>query len=305
MVRRGANVTAFIRYNSRGEQGLLAHLSPDVRREIRVLTGDLKDFDAVARAIKGQEVVFHLAALIGIPYSYVHPIDYVQTNVVGTSHVLTACRDHAVQRVIHTSTSEVYGTARFVPINESHPLQGQSPYSASKIGADQLAFSFFCAFKLPVVTVRPFNTFGPRQSSRAIIPTVVTQALRGKPVRIGSLSPTRDLTYVEDTVAGFIRAAEVPQAIGETINLGTGSEISIGDLATKLCAIVGGASQLENDAQRVRPAESEVERLLADATKATSLLDWRPRLTLDEGLTRTVAWIRDNLAFYPTDGYQV
>ena len=305
LVRQGADVTAFIRYNSRADHGLLAHVPADVRNSIRIIMGDLKDPDAVSRAVKGKQIVFHLAALIGIPYSYVHPMDYVQTNVVGTTHVLQACRDHSVQRVIHTSTSEVYGTAQRVPIDESHPLQGQSPYSASKIAADQLAMSFHRSFELPVVTVRPFNTYGPRQSSRAIIPTIISQVLKKQPIRLGSLEPTRDLTFVEDTADGFIRAAEAPKAVGQTINLGYGFEISVGDLAKKICALMNVEPRIVSDPQRVRPPASEVERLLASTEKAKSLLGWSPKIALDEGLRRTIEWMRQNLAFYALDDYHV
>jgi NAD dependent epimerase/dehydratase len=305
LARAGASVSGFVRYNSRGDDGLLQSLPVELRREIRVIFGDLKDGDAVARAIASQQVVFHLGALIGIPYSYVHPMDYVQTNMVGTANVLLACRDTGVERVVHTSTSETYGTALRVPIDESHPLQGQSPYSASKIGADQLAFSFFRSFEMPVAIIRPFNTYGPRQSSRAIIPTIISQSLRGGDVKLGSLTPTRDLTFVSDTVAGFIKVAESTAAVGQVINIGSGREISMGDLAEKIFRLLGVDSRIATDDARVRPQGSEVERLLASTARARELTGWTPAVSLDEGLTRTIAWVRDNLAHYPSQGYQV
>jgi NAD dependent epimerase/dehydratase len=305
LVELGAELTAFVRYNSRGDEGLLRLLPPQVHKSLRIIRGDLKDPDAVNAAVKGQQVVFHLGALIGIPYSYVHPMDYVQTNAVGTMHVLLACREHGVQCLVHTSTSEVYGTARKVPMDETHPLQGQSPYSASKIAADQLAFSFGCAFDLPVVTVRPFNTYGPRQSSRAVIPTIIVQALKNQPIRLGSLTPTRDLTFVRDTAAGFIRAAEVPEARGQTINLGCGQEISIGELARKICVLAGVEPRIEVDPERLRPGASEVERLLASTEKAKTLLRWSPTVTLEDGLKQTVDWLRQNLSLYGVEAYHV
>jgi NAD dependent epimerase/dehydratase len=303
LVREGAVVTVFIRYNSRADDGLLKLLPKDLRQSIHVIFGDLRDSDAIQRAITGQQVVFHLAALIGIPYSYIHPLDYVQTNVVGTTNVLLACRAAQVERLVHTSTSETYGTALYVPIDEKHPLQGQSPYSASKIGADQLALSFHLSFKLPVAVIRPFNTFGPRQSSRAIIPTIISQALRGDLVRLGSLTPTRDLTFMDDTVEGFLRIGHHPSAIGEVINIGSGAEITMGNLAEKIFTLLGQKPRVEADPTRIRPDNSEVLRLLADNSKAKRLLDWSPKITLDEGLQKTIEWIRENLSLFQSSGY--
>jgi dTDP-glucose 4,6-dehydratase len=253
----------------------------------------------------GAEVVFHLAALIAIPYSYVTPLAYVRSNVEGTTNVLQAARAAGVGRVVHTSTSEVYGTARTVPISEAHPLQGQSPYSASKIGADKIAESFHAAYELPVVVLRPFNTFGPRQSARAVIPTIITQALVGETVRLGAVTPTRDLTLVQDTADGFIAAAEADAAVGRTINLGVGAEISIGDLARRIESLMDREMTIEHDAQRDRPPNSEVERLLSDNTLARELLGWTPRHTLDEGLELTIEWLGRHLDRYRPGTYQV
>jgi NAD dependent epimerase/dehydratase len=305
LVRDGSTVTAFIRYNSRADDGLLKLLPDDIRKSIRMIFGDLRDSDAVQRAVNGQQVVYHLAALIGIPYSYVHPLDYVQTNVVGTTNVLLACRTAGVDRLVHTSTSETYGTALYVPIDEKHPLQGQSPYSASKIGADQLALSFHRSFNLPVAVIRPFNTFGPRQSSRAIIPAIISQALRGDVVRLGSLTPTRDLTFVDDTVEGFVKVGQHPGAIGEVINIGSGTEIAMGPLAEKILALLGQPANVQADPTRMRPDQSEVLRLLADNRKAKELIGWSPGVVLDDGLKRTIAWVREHIDLFRTDGYHV
>jgi NAD dependent epimerase/dehydratase len=305
LVRDGASVTVFIRYNSRADDGLLKQLPAEIRKSIQIVFGDLRDSDAVQRAVNGNAVVFHLAALIGIPYSYVHPLDYVQTNVVGTTNVLIAARLANVERLVHTSTSETYGTAIYVPIDEKHPLQGQSPYSASKIGADQLAISFQKSFNLPVAVIRPFNTYGPRQSSRAIIPTIISQALRGDVVRLGSLTPTRDLTFVQDTVEGFLQVGEHPAAIGEVINTGSGAEITMGKLAEKIFTLLGRQPKVEADPTRVRPDNSEVLRLLADNRKAKELIDWSPKVSLEEGLKQTISWVKENLGLFQAAGYHV
>jgi dTDP-glucose 4,6-dehydratase len=270
-----------------------------------VLAGDIRDPETLVPAMDGVDTVFHLAALIAIPYSYLTPLAYVRTNVEGTTNVLEAARAAGVGRIVHTSTSEVYGTARAVPISEAHPLQGQSPYSASKIGADKIAESFHAAFDLPVTVLRPFNTFGPRQSARAVIPTIITQALVGETVRLGAVTPTRDLTYVQDTVDGFIAAAEAPAAVGRTINLGAGREISVGDLARRIQGLMDREVVVEHDARRDRPAASEVERLLSDNTLARDLLGWEPRHTLDEGLEATIEWLSRHLDRYRPGTYQV
>jgi dTDP-glucose 4,6-dehydratase len=279
--------------------------SSSVQDHIEVFAGDICDRDTVCHALQDVDIVFHLAALIAIPYSYRAPASYVHTNVEGTLNVLQAARDLDVERVIHTSTSEVYGTARYVPIDETHPLQGQSPYSASKIGADKLAEAFHLSFGLPVVTIRPFNTFGPRQSARAVIPTIITQCLTQDTLKLGNLHPTRDLNYVSNTVEGFIRGAVTPEAIGKTINIGSGQEISIGDLAHTIMEVVKRDVTLITDQQRIRPSKSEVERLLADNSLARELLDWTPKVSLVEGLQRTVAWIEENLGVYRSHVYTI
>jgi dTDP-glucose 4,6-dehydratase len=296
LVGRGAAVRALIHYNALGSWGWL-DASP-LAGEMEVVAGDIADSGSVAAAMDKVEVVFHLAALIAIPYSYRAPRSYVRTNIEGTLNVLEAALKQGVSRVIHTSTSEVYGTAQRVPIDEGHPLVGQSPYSASKIAADQMACAYHLAFGLPVVTLRPFNTFGPRQSARAVIPTIISQGLSGETIKLGNLHPTRDLNYVGNTVDGFIAAASSEKAVGRTINLGSGREISIGDLARLICAMLGRPEAVERDQARYRPADSEVERLLADAGLAKELLGWSPRVSLEQGLEATIAWLRDNLDKY-------
>jgi NAD dependent epimerase/dehydratase len=303
LVSCGAQTRALIHYNSSSSWGWLEQ-SPH-KDEIEIVQGDIRDADSLQSALNGCDVVFHLAALIAIPYSYQAPLSYVRTNVEGTLNVLQAALKESVERVVHTSTSEVYGSARTVPINEAHPLQGQSPYSASKIGADKIAESFHLSFGLPVVTVRPFNTFGPRQSARAVIPTIVTQALADEPIRLGSLEPTRDLNYVADTVAGFIKAAESPNAVGETVNLGTGREISIGDLARTILGSMGKELPIVTDDNRIRPERSEVDRLCADAGKARELLGWRPEYSLEMGLEQTISWIEQNSERFRVGVYAV
>jgi len=294
LVATGASVRAFVRYTSRNDRGWLDSCPPEVASEIEVFRGDLVNPEAVQRAVEGCEVVFHLGALIPIPYSYVHPREYVDTNVAGTLNVLEACRRHDVRRVVPTSTSEVYGTAQRVPIDEQHPLNAQSPYAATKIGADQIALSFHRSFDLPVVLARPFNTYGPRQSERAVISTVISQALAGSEIRLGALHPTRDFTFVTDTAAGLAACGRVDGIEGETLNLGSGREISIGALVERICALVGVDVQVVADDDRIRPAGSDVERLLADSSKARALLDWAPAVPLDEGLERTIDWMRSN-----------
>jgi NAD dependent epimerase/dehydratase len=303
LVALGAEVRAMVHYNALGRWGWLDQSA--VAKDIQVLAGDIADRDSVRECLKDREVVFHLAALIAIPYSYQAPESYVRTNVEGTLNVLQCSRLGGVERLIHTSTSEVYGTARYVPINEAHPLQGQSPYSASKIGADKLAEAFHLSFNLPVVTVRPFNTFGPRQSARAVIPTIITQCLQGQTVRLGNLRPTRDLNYVSDTVEGFICAAAAPDAVGGTFNLGSGREISIGDLAELIGRLTGRPITLATEAARQRPEGSEVERLLADSQRSRSVLGWSSKVTLEEGLQRTIDWLRANLDRYRAGVYTV
>lgn len=301
LVEQGANVRALVHYNALQSRGWLDH-SP-VRSEVEVLFGDISDRDSVRAAMRDVVVVFHLAALIGIPYSYHAPLSYVRTNVEGTLNILQAARELSVERLVHTSTSEVYGTARYVPIDELHPLQGQSPYAASKIGADKMAEAFHLSFGLPVVTVRPFNTFGPRQSARAVIPTIIVQCLSRDAIHLGNTYPTRDLNYVANTVEGFLLAASTPEAIGQTIHLGSGQEIGIGELALLIGRLVGREITIETDAKRVRPNGSEVDHLLADNTRAQKLLNWSPQVGLEEGLVRTIDWIRQHVERYRLGAY--
>lgn len=301
----GAKVTAMVHYNGAGGWGMLDALPPDRRGAVEVIAGDIQDSDFMRLAVRDKDVVFHLAALIAIPYSYVAPRSYVRTNVEGTLNVLEAARAEAVPRVVHTSTSEVYGTARERPISETHPLQGQSPYSASKIGADKLAEAYHLSFELPVVTIRPFNTYGPRQSARAFIPTVISQALTSDVVKLGSLDPRRDLTFVGDTVDGFLRAGLAPGAVGETINLGTGATHSIGDVAHRILRLMGRQVPIVADPARVRPKASEVMELISDNSRAARLLGWRPRVDLDEGLRRAIDYVGANLAAYRVDRYNI
>jgi len=299
----GARTRAFVEYNSTGSWGWL-DCSP-LNKQMEVVLGDIRDPDSIQKATEGIDIVFHLAALIAIPYSYQAPLSYVHTNVEGTLNVLQSALRGGAGLVVHTSTSEVYGTARTVPINENHPLRGQSPYSASKIGADKLAESFHLSFGLPVVTVRPFNTFGPRQSARAVIPTIISQCLGGDVVRLGNLHPTRDLNYVANIVEGFLKAASIPEAIGQTINLGSGREISIGDLAKLIARLCGAENTIESDEQRVRPDKSEVERLLADSALARTLLGWVPEVSLEDGLAQTIEWMSQHLNRYRSDVYNI
>ena len=303
LVELGATTTAFIRYTSTGSRGWL-DTSP-VKDHVRFVAGDVTDRERVLEAIRGADVVFHLAALIGIPYSYLAPASYVRTNIDGTLNVLQVALDAGVGRVVHTSTSEVYGTAKQVPIDEGHPLQGQSPYSATKIGADMLAESFARSFGLRVNIIRPFNAFGPRQSLRAVIPTIIAQALAADEVRLGMLTPTRDFTFVADTVDGFIRVAEAEGLDSQPVNIGSGREIAIGDLANLIVRLVGRDVPVRFDDARVRPAASEVERLLADITRATRDAGWQPRVSLEEGLSRTIDWIRTHGETLRQGGYVV
>ena len=312
LVRDGYKVRAFVLYNSFNSWGWLDHCAPDVKGQFEVFAGDIRDPHGVKEAMKGCEAVLHLAALIAIPYSYHSPDTYVDTNVKGTLNVLQAARELGVKRMIHTSTSEVYGTARFVPMTEGHPLQGQSPYSATKIAADQLAYSFYSSFGLPVVIVRPFNTYGPRQSARAVIPTIIAQiADGGRKVKLGAVSPTRDFNYVQDTVAGFITALRSDRGLGEVINFGSNFEISIGDTARLIAEVMHADIEIVTDEARLRPENSEVERLRADNAKARQLFGWQPRYGDREGLKRglaeTAEWFAtsEHLRGYKTDIYNL
>ena len=312
LVRRGYDVRAFVLYNSFNTWGWLDVCAADVAGKFEVFSGDVRDPHGVKKAMEGCDAVLHLAALIGIPYSYHSPDTYVDTNVKGTLNILQAARELNVQKVVHTSTSEVYGTAIFVPITEDHPLQGQSPYSASKIGADQMAFSFYSSFETPVAIIRPFNTYGPRQSTRAVIPTIITQIAAGKKqIQLGATTPTRDFTFVEDTVEGFIKALHSEDVIGKVTNLGSGFEISIGQTASTIASLMGVAIEFTTDSQRIRPEKSEVERLFASYTRAEKRMGWSPSFGgedgFQKGLKKTIEWFSDpnNLARYKTNHYAI
>jgi len=304
LVRQGKEVRALVRYNSRDERGLLEEVPRDILEQVEVVPGDLKDGDGVKKAVKGCSRVFHLGALIAIPYSYIHPLNFVQTNVLGTANLLNACLEWGhVDRIVHTSTSEVYGTARYVPIDEKHPLQAQSPYSASKIAADKLAESYFLSFDLPVAVIRPFNTFGPRHALRAVIPTILSQVLEGKKIRLGNTKPRRDFLYVKDTVRGFIEVAGCDKAVGKVVNVGAGKDISIGELAETIRRLIGNVGELDIEDRRFRPEKSEVMQLLADTRLAKELFGWSPAYSLEEGLAETVGWYRKNLSRFKVGSY--
>jgi NAD dependent epimerase/dehydratase len=305
LVRSGARVSAMLRYSSRSDWGNLEFLPDNERAELAVVRGDVQDADFMERHLEGHDVVFHLAALIGIPYSYVAPASYLRTNVEGTMNVLEALRKCSIGRMVHTSTSEVYGTARYTPIDEEHPLQGQSPYSATKIAADKLVESYCRSFELPVATLRPFNTFGPGQSARAVIPTIISQALSGDVIRLGDLSPVRDLTYVDDTAHAFIRIAESDAAIGQVVNAGNGRGVTIGRLAALIFEIIGNSKEILVDPERIRPPASEVFELICDNARARELLGWQPQVDLQTGLARMVEFIRANPNFYNSGLYTV
>lgn len=308
LLSMNCHVTAFVHYNSFNRWGWMDSFSGEKQDSIRIFPGDIRDPNGVKNAMKGADVVFHLAALIGIPYSYHSPDTYVDTNIKGTLNVLQSARDLGVQKIIHTSTSEVYGTAQFVPITEDHPVNPQSPYAATKSGADFLALSFYRSFETPVNIIRPFNTYGPRQSARAVIPSIILQILKGeKKIKLGDLSPTRDLNYVADTVQGFIRAAEVDGFKGSVIHLGTGIEISIGDLAMKIAGLMGKEISIECSDERKRPEKSEVERLLADPSRAHKILNWKPAWNLEKGLTETIKWFSrvENQSLYKSGIYNI
>jgi NAD dependent epimerase/dehydratase len=305
LVQAGASVRAFVRYVSRGDYGWLETSPPEILEELEIFRGDLANPEAVVNAVAGREIVLHLGALVPIPYSYRHPREFVTANLEATLNVLEAVRREEIARIVHISTSEVYGTAMRVPIDEEHPLHPQSPYAATKVGADQLALSYQRSFGTPVVILRPFNTYGPRQSARAVIPTIIAQALSRDEIKLGATSPTRDFLYVADTVRGLLRCATADGIEGETINLGTGVEVSIGDLAQRILRLVGVEVPIALDEGRLRPPNSEVERLVADVSKAKRLLAWQPEVSLDEGLRRTIEWLTGSLSSYKTSVYNV
>jgi NAD dependent epimerase/dehydratase len=308
LMAEGASVRAFTYYNSFNSWGWLDSFPKEALSQIEIFPGDIRDPNGVRKAVESVDVIFHLAALIAIPFSYHSPDSYVDTNIKGTLNILQAARDMGTERILVTSTSEVYGTAKYVPIDEKHPFQGQSPYSATKIGADRIAESFYRSFGLPVTIVRPFNTYGPRQSARAVIPTIITQLLSGRDkIKLGSLAPTRDLVFVKDTAQGFVQIAASEKTIGEEINIATQKEISIGDLARELIALIRPSATIETDEDRLRPSKSEVERLLGSNEKITALTDWRSRYDLKKGLSETIAWfsLPENLARYKADIYNL
>jgi NAD dependent epimerase/dehydratase len=305
LVALGAEVKALVMYNSFNTWGWIDTFRPGEKNKMHIICADIREADLLKSTLKDIDIVFHLAALIAIPYSYVSPSSYIKTNIEGTLNLLQAARDHGVEKFLHTSTSEVYGTALYTPIDEKHPLQGQSPYSASKIGADMIAESFHRSFDLPVTTVRPFNTYGPRQSLRAIIPTMILQMLNSNKIRLGSLQPIRDFTYVTDTVEGFIKAAETDEIDGEVINIGSANGISIGKLAEKLMKMMNKKITIESEEKRVRPSKSEVNQLICNNNKAKELIDWQPKMSLDEGLEKTINWFKANAGEYKSDIYNI
>lgn len=305
LYRKGADVTAFVRYNSRSDWGMIHDIDPIIKENISIISGDITDSKTMKASFEGIDLVYHLAALNGIPYSYEAPGSYIHTNIIGTHQVLESCMHTGVERLVITSTSEVYGTAQYVPIDEKHPLCGQSPYSASKIAADKIAESYYHAFHFPVAIIRPFNTYGPRQSARAIIPTVISQALAGNMIKIGSRDPVRDLTYIDDTVRGFIQVGETDEALGKTINIGSGKGITIGDLTQKIVDLVNPDATIVSEECRVRPESSEVMALICDNRMAGDVLNWHPEVDLTSGLQRTITWIRDNLDRFKTEKYAI
>jgi dTDP-glucose 4,6-dehydratase len=305
LVKEGAKVRAVVHYNGRGDLGNLAFLDAGVTRELDVILSDVRDRTAMRKAVEGCDLVFHLAALIGIPYSYQAPQSYVDVNIVGTLNLLEACRDVGVGRMVHTSTSETYGTAQYVPIDEKHPLHAQSPYAATKVAADQLAYSYYASFGTPVVTVRPFNTYGPRQSARAVIPTIISQALAGDQLKLGSLSPVRDFLFVRDTAKGFLAAATAPGVLGEVINLGTGAGVTVGEVVDRVAKRLGKKLHVTTSDDRVRPEKSEVLQLLCSAEKAGKLMGWTPTVDLDAGLAETIAYIEKHQDRYRPTVYAV
>jgi NAD dependent epimerase/dehydratase len=305
LVALGAEVKALVMYNSFNTWGWIDTFRPGEKNKLHIICADIREADLLKSTLKDIDIVFHLAALIAIPYSYASPSSYIKTNIEGTLNLLQAARDHGVEKFLHTSTSEVYGTALYTPIDEKHSLQGQSPYSASKIGADMIAESFHKSFDLPVITVRPFNTYGPRQSLRAIIPTMILQMLNSNKIRLGSLQPIRDFTYVSDTVEGFIKVAETDEIDGEVINIGSANGISIGKLAEKLMKMMNKKITIESEEKRVRPSKSEVNQLICNNNKAKELIDWQPKMSLDEGLEKTINWFKANAGEYKSEIYNI
>jgi NAD dependent epimerase/dehydratase len=305
LVKIGAKVRALVHYNSRNDWGMLEDLDENILKEVEVVTGDIRDGEGIRWMIKDQEVVFHLAALIGIPYSYVNPKDVIETNVLGSLNLLLAALDTDIEKFVHTSTSEVYGTAKYIPMDEKHHLNPQSPYAASKVSADQLALSFYHSYNLPVGLIRPFNIYGPRQSARAIIPSIIMQGLEGKKIKLGSFSPTRDLTYVEDAVCGFICFAQSDNTIGEIVHLGTNQQVSILELVDLIGQMLHKNLTAKSERRRVRPQKSEVEKLMADISKAKRLFNWKPKISLEKGIEKTIKWMNENSWRYKKEIYNI
>jgi len=304
LLNKGASVTAMLHYDSRSDWSNLEYLDLSEKNSLNIIKGNIEDLSFMDNSIKNKDVVFHLAALIGIPYSYMAPISYLRTNIEGTLNVLECSKRHKIERIIHTSTSEAYGSALYTPIDEKHPLQGQSPYSATKISADKIAESYYCSFETPVTTVRPFNTYGPRQSARAIIPTIISQLINGNDLKLGDLSPKRDFTYVGDIVSGFILAAESKKSIGEVVSLGNGQNISVGDLAKKIISLMKSKSIILSEKDRLRPEKSEVVELICNNNKAKELLGWQPKISLEDGLTECIDFIKSNINMYKVGNYE-
>lgn len=305
LVELGNDVTALVHYNSANRWGNLELMESRVKADINVVCGNIEDPYCIQRIVKGKNVVFHLAALIGIPYSYIAPLNYIRTNIEGTLNVMEACLKSDIEKVIHTSSSEVYGTAIYTPIDENHPLQGQSPYSASKIAADKIAESYYRSFNLPVATIRPFNTFGPGQSARAVIPTIILQALTGDAVKLGALTPVRDMNYVKNTIHGFIKIAESSGSVGEVINIGSGRALPIGDIAQKIFKFMNRKIRIKTDDQRLRPKKSEVFQLICNNNKAKELIGWEEIIPLEVGLKETIDWFENNLTLYKVNDYNI
>ena len=305
LVQKGVKVKAFVHYNSRNDWGMLEWIDRKVSDQIEVVSGDIRDSDCVRKIIKDQEIVFHLAALIGIPYSYVNPLDVAETNIQGTLNLLLAAKESGIEKFIHTSTSEVYGTAQYVPMDEKHPINPQSPYAASKASADQLALSFYYTYELPVGIIRPFNIYGPRQSARSVIPSIIMQALTKDEIKIGSLTTSRDLTYVTDSVKGFIQFAECQETTGEEVNLGSENEVSLKHLIELVERNLNKKVKIVQDKERIRPEKSEVEKLVSSSEKAKKLFEWKPEIGMDQGIQKTITWIKDNIDFFKKEIYNI
>jgi len=305
LVKLGAKVTALVLYNSFNTYGWIDTLKTEIRDNIKIFVGDIRDESSVRKALKDQDIIFHLAALIAIPYSYYAPRSYFETNVLGTLNIMQSARESDCNKVVHTSTSEVYGTAIYTPIDENHPLQGQSPYSASKIGADKVAESYYKSFDVPITIIRPFNTYGPRQSARAVIPTIITQALSRNKIELGNISTVRDMSYVEDVVQGFIKVAQSEKSVGEVINIGSGKGLTIKEIADTVIKLLNKNIKISLDKERLRPEKSEVGVLICDYRKAEKLINWIPKYNIEEGLVKTITWIKDNLRYFKPDIYNI